>query len=163
MEEHTNQKSYSYRLILQEAMDNGIWFMAEKEGTDWIGTDLLESLLVSYQLIKEEGDWKWDRLGDWYRSIGPDTGNPMETQWQEHRLWHEGKRSPIQATVASISVPVPVSVPVSVPLFDVYNMRYSNNTEQEQYSGRGRGRGSGRGGGGGRGRGRGRGRGNSSI
>lgn len=105
----------SYQLIRQEkgqgeACDTYLYYTAKRMPMDWMGSVLLESVIVPYRIWKEEDGVRWDQLGNWYRYRGPDTGRTIESQWKDVQQWRRGECSAPVAIHTAISIPEVMTV-----------------------------------------------------
>jgi hypothetical protein len=67
LEEHTNY-SYSYQYENQMMLSNHvIAYHATKMPHDWIGSEILETTTIGYQLIREDSNGILEQIGEWMR------------------------------------------------------------------------------------------------
>lgn len=97
----------SYQWIRQVKGDSYLHYTAKRMPTDWMGDYWLESVVVPHHTWKEEDGIRWDQLGIWNRWIGPDTGLPVEVQWDTAQRWCRGESVLVVAPSASLTPSVP--------------------------------------------------------
>lgn len=83
MEEFENQtKSYQYHY--QDKINDAIVWRAEKMGTDWVGSQLLDIKTVPYEKIKEDSYAILEHIGNWVRCIVK-----KDIEWNSEMLQNE--------------------------------------------------------------------------
>lgn len=67
LEEH-HSHSYSYQYENQVMLPNNvIAYQAVKMPQDWVGSEILETVTVGYQLIRDDSNGTLEQLGEWMR------------------------------------------------------------------------------------------------